>query len=55
MSEVTQQIKTEYNNLVKNVEQLRTDINYLDDYINKINDKTFRPIQSTSPRRKRKT
>lgn len=48
MSEVTQQIKTEYNNLVKNVEQLRTDINYLDDYINKINETTevIEPIET---------
>ena len=48
MSEVTQQIKTEYNNLVKNVEQLRTDINYLDDYINKINETTeqIQPIET---------
>lgn len=48
MSEVTQQIKIEYNNLVKNVEQLRTDINYLDDYINKINETTevIEPIET---------
>jgi len=44
MSEVTEQINKEYNNLVKNVEQLRTDINYLDDYINKI-DKTTEATQ----------
>jgi hypothetical protein len=37
MSEVTEKIKTEYNNLVNNVEQLRTDINYLDNFISNMN------------------
>ena len=37
MNKPTEEIKTEYNNLVKNVEQLKSDVNYLDNFISKMN------------------
>jgi len=37
---VSEDIKFEYNNLVKNVEKLRKDVNDLDNYVNRMNEKS---------------
>jgi hypothetical protein len=37
---VSEDIKVEYNNLVKNVEKLRNDVNDLDNYVNTMNEKS---------------
>jgi hypothetical protein len=37
---VSEDIKVEYNNLVKNVEKLRKDVNDLDNYVNTMNEKS---------------
>lgn len=52
MSETRGQIKTEYNNLVKNVEKLKMDVNSLDNFISKMNNPEIQypiPIIETQP------